>query len=212
MSKRRPPRAAAFRGTAGAHAAGTVICAYLKRVRDTTPHHISMRPSPQDLDQPVCSRGYDTSSVHTINYSMPSTWRRMVRRILDTSRWQRWERTQPILRSDPASAGYSFHEIAGLPGRPLRPPVSAMRRAPRLEPRLRMNTGGTPRTRSDQLSSFGAHFAHTAESLAMRGIRACGCTTAAKRLEAIAESPFPREAGKRPSGLEMRLQARKQVS
>ena len=62
MSKRRPPRAAGFLGTAGAHAAGTVICAYLKPTREPTPHPISKRPSPHVLDQPLCDRGYDTAS------------------------------------------------------------------------------------------------------------------------------------------------------
>ena len=75
MSKRRPPRAAAFLGTAGAHAAGTVICAYLKWAPETTPHPISKRPSPHVLDQPLCSRGYDTASLHPINLSMRSSWR-----------------------------------------------------------------------------------------------------------------------------------------
>jgi hypothetical protein len=63
VSKRRPPPAAAFLGTAGAHAAGTVTCAYLKPPRELTPHPISRRPCPHVTDQPPCDHGGDAQAT-----------------------------------------------------------------------------------------------------------------------------------------------------
>jgi len=147
VSKRRPPPAAAFRGTAGARAAGTAICASLNRARKTTPHHMSKRPSPHVIDQPLCSRGYgyDTGSVHVINSSMRSNRGRMVRRILDTSRWKRSERNQSISRSDP-------HPPLSL-GQHLRCALEAMHS--RRHERLRQHAAGSlsrTRTRSRLLT------------------------------------------------------------
>jgi len=96
VSKRRPPRTAGFLGTAGAHAAGTVICAYLEPTREPTPHPISKRPSPHVLDQPLCDRGYDTASVHGINLSMRSSWRRRTERPRTRRSWKGWQRSQSI--------------------------------------------------------------------------------------------------------------------
>lgn len=52
MSNGRQRRAAATRGTAGAHAAGAAACECLNKARDTTPARIGQTPPPHTLDKP----------------------------------------------------------------------------------------------------------------------------------------------------------------